>query len=143
MADRIGQRKAGNAGTLAPGLVITTGGNDLLHTQALMTVQTVTFPARTFVIRKIMWFVPAALGNVTLDIGTLNAVPVLVPRLPTILCPAGFDGELGETDLPAVEFIAAAPGAAAGVRFNGNAYVLSQAAGIPVAGVLVAIEVEE
>jgi len=138
MADRISIRKAGNAG-----LVTTTGGNDLLHTQALTTVQTITFPARTFVIRKIMWFVPAALGNVTLDIGTLNAVPALVPLLPTILCLAGFDGELGEADLPAVEFIAAAPLAVAAVRFDGNAYVLSQAAGVPVAGVLVAIEVEE
>ena len=138
MTERIGIRKAGNAG-----LVTTTGGNDLLHTQALMTVQTVTFPARTFVIRKIMWYVPAALGNVTLDIGTLNATPALVPFLPTILCLAGFDGELGEADLPAVEFIAAAPLAAAAVLFDGNAYVLSQAAGVAVAGVLVAIEVEE
>ena len=138
MADRIGIRKAGNAD-----LVTTTGVNDLLHTQALTTVQTVTFPARTFVIRKIMWYVPAALGNVTLTIGTLNAVPALVQLLPTILCLAGFDGELGEAELPAVEFIAAAAGAAAAVRFDGNAYVLSEAAGVGVAGVLVAIEVEE
>ena len=138
MADRIGIRKAGNAG-----LVTTTGGNDLLHTQALMTVQTVTFPSRTFIIRKIMWYVPAALGNVTLDIGTLNATPALVPLLPTILCLAGFDGELGEADLPGVEFIAAAPGEAVALRFNGNAYVLSQAAGVGVAGVLVAVEIEE
>ena len=138
MADRIGIRKAGNAG-----LVTTTGVNDLLHTQALMTVQTTTFPARTFVIRKIMWYVPAALGNVTLDIGTLNAVPALVALLPTILCVAGFDGELGEAELPFAEFIAAAPAAAAAVRFDGNAYVISRAAGIAVAGVLVAIEVEE
>ena len=138
MADRIGIRKAGNAG-----LVTSTGGNDLLHTQALTTVQTVTFPARTFVIRKIMWYIPNALGNVTLTIGTLNATPVLVPLLPTILCLAGFDGELGESDLPFVEFIAAAPTEAVALRFDGNAYVLCQAAGVGVVGVLVAVEVQE
>ena len=138
MADRIGIRKAGNAG-----LVTTTGVNNLLHTQALTTIQGIAFPARTFIIRKIMWYVPLALGNVTLDIGTLNATPALVALLPTILCLAGFDGELGEADLPAVEFIAATATAAVAVRFDGNAYVLSQAAGVGVAGVLVAIEVEE
>ena len=138
MAERIGIRKAGNAG-----LVTTTGGNDLLHTQALMTVQTVTFPSRTFIIRKIMWYVPNALGNVTLDIGTLNATPAQVNLLPTILCLAGFDGELGEAELPFVEFIAAAPTEVAALRFDGNAYVVSLAAGVAVAGVLVSIEVEE
>ena len=138
MAERIGIRKAGNAG-----LVTTTGGNDLLHTQALMTVQTVTFPARTFVIRKIMWYVPNALGNVTLVIGTLNATPALVPLLPTILGLAGFDDELEEVRLPFVEFIAAAPNEVVALRFDGNAYVQSLAAGVAVAGVLVAVEVEE
>ena len=139
MTDRIGVRKAGNAG-----LVTTTGGNDVLHTQALMTVQTVTFPARTFVIRKIMWYVPNALGNCLLSIGTLNATPILVPLLPTILCLAGFDGELGEAVLPGVEFESSALAEAAALRLDGNAYVLSTTAlGVAVAGVLVAIEVEE
>ena len=132
MAERIGIRKAGNAG-----LVTTTGGNDLLHTQALMTVQTVTFPARTFVIRKIMWYNNTG-ANATLRIGTLNATPAFVDMLPTIYALNTFDGELMEDELPSVEFIAASALAAAAVRFNGNAYVLAS-----IAGVLVAVEVEE
>jgi|GEM_PF-2020298 len=130
---RIGVRKAGNAG-----LVTTTmGGPDLLHTIPMMTVQTVTFPSRTFIIRKIMWYNNTG-ANTTLAIGTRNAVPGNVQLLPTIYALNGFDGELGEADLPAVEFIASNVTAAAAVRLDGNAYVVC-----PVAGVLIAIEVEE
>ena len=139
MSDRIGIRKAGNAGLVAGGspAVTTTGGNDLLHIPGQMTVQTVTFPARTFIIRKIMWYNNTG-ANATLRIGTLNGTPAFVDMLPTIYAPNLFDGELTEDELPGVEFIAAAPLAVAAVRFNGNAYVLAS-----IAGVLVAIEVEE
>jgi len=132
MADRIGIRKAGNAG-----LVTTTGGNDLLHTQALVTVQAVTFPARSFIIRKIMWYNNTG-ANVTLAIGTLDGTPAFVQLLPTIYSLNTFDNALTEAELPGVEFIAAAPTEVVGLRFNGNAYVLASAA-----GVLIAIEVEE
>ncbi len=133
MADRIGIRKAGNAG-LVP---TTAGGPDLLHTIALMTVQTVTFPSRTFIIRKIMWSNNTG-ANTTLAIGTRNATPANVQMLPTILALNGFDGELGEADLPAVEFTSGTPTAAAAARWDGNAYVVC-----PAAGVLILVEVEE
>ena len=130
---RIGIRKAGNAG-----LVITTaGGPDLLHTIPVMTVQTVAFPARTFIIRKIMWFNNTG-ANTTLAIGTRNATPANVQLLPTILALNGFDGELSEAELPAAEFTSGTPAAVAAVRLDGNAYVVC-----PVAGVLIAVEIEE
>lgn len=135
MAERIGIRKAGNAGLL----LATTGGGvwDLLHTIPLTTINQQTFPARTFIIRKIMWYNNTG-GPVTLSIGTQNAVPGFVPLLPTIYALNLFDGELTEAELPGVEFSSVNLPAAAAVRFNGNAYVLAS-----VAGVLVAIEVEE
>lgn len=132
MAARIGIRKAGNAG-----LVTTTAGNDLLHTIPVMTVQAVTYPARTFIIRKIMWYNNTG-APVTLSIGTLNATPAFVPLLPTIYAINLFDGELTEDELPDVEFCSVNAPAVAAVRFNGNAYVLASAA-----GVLIAITVEE
>lgn len=132
--DQPGERKTGNAGIL----LATTGGGtaDLLHTIALTTNQGITFPARTFVIRKIMWYNAGALANI--QFGTLNAVPAFVQLLPTIICAAGFDGELIEAELPAIEFVSVSAVAAAAVRFNGNCYVVGSAAGI-----MVAIEVEE
>ena len=132
--DRRGEFKAGNAG-----LVTTTGAGvwDLLHTIPLMTVQTVTFPSRSFIIRKIMWYNNTG-APATLSIGTQNAVPAFVPLLPTIYCLNLFDGELNEADLPGVEFTAVSAIAAAAVQFNGNAYVLAS-----VAAMLVSIEVEE
>lgn len=133
MAERIGIRKPGNAGLVNP----TTGGNDLLHTIALTTIAQQTFPARSFVIRKIMWYNNTG-ANATIRIGTLNATPIFVDLLPTILALNGFDGELTEEELPAVEFISVSAVAAAAVRFNGNAYVLTS-----VAGLMVACEVEE
>lgn len=132
MAKRIGIRKPGNAG-----LLTTTGGNDLLHTIPLTTINQQTFPARSFVIRKIMWSNFTGF-NAVLIFGTLNATPALVPLLPTVLALTGFDGELGEGELPAVEFMTVSAQAAAAVRLNGNAYVLSS-----IAGLLIAIEVEE
>lgn len=133
MLKRIGIRKAGNAGLVNP----TTGGNDLLHTISLTTIAQQTFPARTFVIRKIMWYNNIG-ANATIRIGTLNGTPIFVDLLPTIFALNGFDGQLTEEELPAVEFIAASPLAAVGIRFNGNAYVLTS-----VAGLMVAVEVEE
>jgi hypothetical protein len=127
-----GVRKTGNAG-----LVTTTAGNDLLHTIPLTTIAQQTFPARSFIIRKIMWYNNSG-ANVTLQFGTLNAVPAFVALLPTILALNGFDNELTERELPCVEFMSATAQAAAAARYNGNAYVLASAA-----GVLVAIEVEE
>lgn len=130
--DRRGEFKAGNAG-----LVVTTAGNDLLHTMAMVTVGTTVFPARTFIIRKIMWYNNTG-ANATLSFGTLNATPALVPLLPTILCLNTFDGQLTEAELPGVEFTSGTATALAAARWNGNAYVLCS-----VAGVLVSIEVEE
>ena len=136
MAERIGIRKASNYGGLVP-LLITTGGNDLLHAIALTTIAQQTFPARSFVIRKIMWSNNTGV-NATLRIGTLNGTPAFVALLPTILALNGFDGELTEEELPGVEFITASALAAAAVRYDGSAYVLAS-----VAGVLVAAEIEE
>jgi hypothetical protein len=132
--DQPGERKAGNAGIL----LATTGGGvaDLLHTLPLTTIQGVTFPARTVVIRKIMWYNGGALA--TLLIGTQNATPAFVQLLPTITCVAGFDGELIEAELPEVDFIAVAAAAPAAVRFDGNVYCVGS-----IAGIMVAIEVEE
>ena len=127
-----GIRKAGNAG-----LVTTTAGNDLLHTIALTTINQQTFPARSFMIRKIMWYNNTG-GNVTLQFGTLSATPAFVALLPTILALNTFDGALTEKEIPAAEFMTVPLAAAAAIRYNGNAYVLASAA-----GVLVAIEVEE
>ena len=131
----MGIRKAGNAGLI----LATTGGGvwDLLHTIPVTTIQGVTFPSRTFVIRKVMWYNNTG-ANATLQIGTQNAVPAFVPLLPTIYALNLFDGELTEAELPYVEFCQVSAVAAAAVRFNGNAYVLASAA-----GVLVAVEVEE
>jgi len=135
MTERIGIRKAGNAGLLAA----TSGGGvwDLLHTIALTTIAQQTFPARSFIIRKIMWYNNTG-ANATLIIGTQNATPGFTPLLPTIYTLNTFDDELTEDQLPAVEFIAVSAVALAAVRFNGNAYVLGS-----VAGIEVAIEVEE
>ncbi len=135
MPKRLSFREAGNAG-----MVTTTGGGvyDLLHTIPLTTLQNQTFPARTFCIRKVMWYNNTG-ANVTLQLGTVSATPAFVQLLPDIYALNGFDGELGEADLPFVEFCAVAAAAAAAVRYDGNAYVLdSGAAG----GVLVSIEVE-
>jgi hypothetical protein len=133
--DRPGERKAGNAGIL----LATTGGGipDLLHTIALATIQQVTFPVRSYVIRKIMWYNNTGVAA-TLTFGTLNAVPAFVQLLPTVTCLNGFDGELTEAELPVVEFVTVAAAAAAAVRFNGNCYVVGS-----VAGIMVTIEVEE
>ena len=136
--NRVGIRKPGNAGTVAgTSLVTTTAGNDLLHTIALTTIGQQTFTAKSFVIRKVMWYNNTG-ANVTLSIGTLNATPAFVVMLPTILALNTFDGQLREEDLPAVEFMSVQVAAAAAVRYNGNAYVLASAA-----GVLISIEVEE
>ena len=131
----MGIRKGGNAGLI----LATTGGGvwDLLHTIPATTIQGVTFPSRTFVIRKVMWYNNTG-ANATLQIGTQNAVPGFIPLLPTIYAVNVFDGELTEDELPLVEFCLVSPVAAAAVRFKGNAYVLAS-----VAGVMIAIEVEE
>ncbi|MCK9602735.1 MAG: hypothetical protein M0R06_27045 [Sphaerochaeta sp.] len=130
---RVGIRKAGNAG-----MVTTTGGNDLVHTLAITTIAQQTFPARSFVIRKIMWYNNTG-ANATLSFGTLNGTPAFVALLPTILAINTFDGELGERDLPEVEFISTPTvGVLAANQRNGNAYVLCSAV-----GVLVSVEIEE
>lgn len=131
----MGIRKPNNAG-----LVITTAApalGDLLHTMPIMTVQAVTFPSRSYVIRKIMWSNNTGV-NTTLIIGTNNATPAFVQILPTIAALTGFDGELTELELPAVEWLSFTATQPAATRFNGNCYVVC-----PVAGVLILLEVEE
>lgn len=133
MADRVGIRKAGSSG-----LVITTGGNDLLHTMPVTTIAQQTFPSRSFVIRKIAWYNNTG-ANVTLQFGTLNGTPAFVALLPTYLALNTFDGSREERELPFVEFISTVTaGVLAAAQRNGNAYVLASAA-----GVLVSVEIEE
>jgi len=107
------------------GLITTTAGPDICH---LLTT------GRSAVIRKIMWENNTGAPE-TLIFGTLDNAAVWVPLLPTIHCLNGFDGELREEELPAVEFRV---DRTAGAGTTGD--ILVQASGI---NLLVRIELEE
>lgn len=123
-----GKRKAGNAG-----LVLTTAGNDLLHT---MPVRLVAGP-RTARITKIVCYNPGA--QATLRFGTLNRNPAgaaFVALLPTLVALAGLDNEWEEEEIPAVEWQSNETPTAAGR--TGDIFVISS-----LANLLMSIEVEE
>lgn len=125
---RKGIVKAGFPAGAATGVVITTGGNDLMHTLTL---------GRGLVITKIMAYNPLV-ANVTLQFGTLNraVAPAFVALLPILVAIAGLDNEWTEEEIPAVEWVSWPQATAAGR--TGDVYVLAGAA-----TVTVQIEVKE
>lgn len=116
------------------GMVITTAGNDLVHTLGTNRSNV----RRSAIIRKILAYNNTG-GNVTLQFGTLNGTPAFVQYLPTLLALNGLDNEWNEQDLPIVEFsvLNTVPLVAANDRV-GNIFVVAA-----VAGVLVSLEIEE
>lgn len=137
--DRVGIRKGGNAGlvtTTAPGAP---APGDLLHT---MPTRTIAGP-RTARITKIMAYNNTG-ANVPLLFGTNNraAVPAFVQLLPALLAiNTGMDNEWTEEEIPAVEWMSDESALAAGR--TGNIHVVAGTVGVPVAGVVVQIEIEE
>lgn len=122
----MGVRKANNQPVATRGLLTATAGPDLMHTIPLN---------RTVRIRKIMWSNHTG-ANITLIFGTQTTALGWMPLFPTIECINGFDGELEEELIPAIEFALDATAGAAGV--TGNIFVQASAVGI-----LVRLEVEE
>jgi len=121
MLNRTGIRKANNQG-----IVTTTAGNDLVHDLPT---------GRTVKIRKIMAYNNTG-ANVTLQFGTLNAVPAFVALFPLFVAIDTLDNQWTETEIPEVEF-ALNTSAAAAFRL-GDVFVLASAA-----AVTLILEVEE
>lgn len=115
------------------GLVVTTAGNDLVHTLGANR----SGATRTAIIKKILAYNNTG-GNVTLQFGTQdNAVaPAFVQLLPELVAINGLENVWTEDGIPAVEFSVDTTAGAAGAE--GNVYVLASAAGVNVR-----IEVEE
>ncbi len=112
------------------GLVVTTGGNDLLHTLAVATTVAVT-GARSAVIIKILAYNNTG-GDVTLQFGTLNraGAPAFVQLLPVLVAVNGLDNEWNEDYIPGVEFKSYPQLTAAGRL--GDIYVLASAAAVQI-----------
>ncbi len=128
--DREGIRKEGNARLVTS--TATTNG-DLLHTM----------PAgRTCRITKIMAYNNTG-ANLPLLFGTRDrsVAPLLVQLLPDLVAINGLDNEWTEEEIPSVEFAADASLLAAGRL--GDIYVVAGTVAVPVAGVIIALEVEE
>lgn len=123
---RVGILKANNSPIATRGLVTTTAGPDLCH---LLPV------GRSAIIRKVM-FSNNTGANITLIFGSLTTAGVWLPLLPTIMAITGFDGELGESELPDTEFYLDPSAGAAGMTGN----ILVQASAV---GVLLRLSVEE
>ena len=118
-------RKAGNAG-----LVIMTAGNDLLHT---LPTGTAPVSGKSAIITKILAYNDTG-ANVTLQFGTLDLVAPIanfVQLLPILVAIDTLDNEWGESDIPAIEFIANTTAGANGRL--GDIYVLASAAAVTVA----------
>lgn len=128
--DRVGIRKAGNAGLRT---TTATANGDLLHTMPT---------GRTCRITKICAYNNTG-ANVPLLFGTRDrAVPAaLVQLLPDLVAINGLDNEWPEEEIPGVEFAADTRALAAGRL--GDIYVVAGTVAVPVAGVIVSIEVEE
>lgn len=119
-------RKANSAG-----LVTATAGPDLVHTLGIARSAV----PRTAIIRKILAYNNTG-GNITIQFGTINAVPGFVGYLPILLVVNGLESIWTEEDIPAVEFSVVT---LAGANFRaGNIYLQASAV-----GVVVSIEVEE
>ena len=136
--DRVGIRKAGNAGlvtTTAPGAP---APGDLCHT---MPTRAIAGP-RTARVTKIMAYNNTG-ADVTLLFGTNDraVVAAFVQLLPDLVAINGMDNEWPEAEIPAVEWVSNEGALAAGL--TGNIHVVAGTVAVPVAGVLVSIEVEE
>jgi len=129
--DRVGVRKAGNAGMV---VTLAVGNGTLLHTLT---------PGRTCRITKIMAY--NVLGiDVPLLFGTqdLTAPAALfVALLPPLVAINPLDNEWTEAEIPAVEWAADTQAAALGR--TGDIYIVAGAVLLPLPGIVVSIEVEE
>lgn len=136
--DRVGIRKGGNAGLVTTTAPAPPAPGDLCHT---MPTRAIAGP-RTGRITKIMAYNNTG-ANLPLLFGTNDrvAVPAFVQLLPTLLAINGLDNEWLEEEIPAVEWISNETAGAAGR--NGNIYVVAGTVAVPVAGVIVQIELEE
>lgn len=125
-----GEPKGGNAPLLT---TTATANGDLLHTLPI---------GRTCKITKIVAYNNTG-ANLPLLFGTRDraVAPALVQLLPDLLAINGFDNEWTEEDLPAIEFAADTTALAAGRL--GDIYVVAGTVAVPVAGVIIAIEVRE
>lgn len=128
--DREGIRKAGNAGLVTTTAVV--NGN-LLHTMPV---------GRTCRITKIMAYNTTG-ADLPLLFGTRDraVAPALVQLLPDLVAIAGLDNEWLEEEIPGVEFASDTSLLAAGRL--GDIYVVAGTVAIPVAGVIIVLEVEE
>lgn len=128
--DREGIRKAGNAGMV---VTTATANGDLLHTMPI---------GRTCRITKIMAYNNTG-ANLTLLFGTRDraVAPALVQLLPDLVAINGLDNEWTEEEIPAIEFAADTSALAAGRL--GDIYVVAGTVAVPVAGVIIVLEVEE
>lgn len=138
--DRVGIRKAGNT---TGGMITTTAPGapapgDLCHT---MPTRAIAGP-RTARITKIMAYNNTG-ANVPLLFGTNDraAVPAFVQLLPDLVAINGLDNEWTEEDIPAVEWMSDESLLAAGR--TGNIHVVAGTVAVPVAGVIISIEIEE
>lgn len=119
-------RKANSAG-----LVTATAGPDLLHT--LSTNRSGV--TRSAIIRKVLAYNNTG-ANITIQLGTITAVPAFVALLPVLLVINGMENIWQEGELPCVEFSVVN---LAGANFRaGNIYLQASAV-----GVVVSIETEE
>lgn len=113
------------------GLVTTTAGNDLVHTLGTNRSGV----ARTAIIRKVLAYNNTG-ANITIQFGTIDAVPAFHQYLPTLLVLNGLENVWTEQDIPMVEFSVVN---LAGANFRaGNIYVLASAA-----NALIRVEVDE
>lgn len=131
--DREGIKKAGNAPLLTTTAPAPPHAGDLLHAMPV---------GRTGKIRKIIAYNNTG-ANVPLLFGTNDraVVAAFVQLLPDLVAINGFDNEWTEEDLPNVEFASDTTALAAGR--TGDIYVVAGTVAVPVAGVIVVIEVEE
>ena len=107
------------------GVFVLTGGNDLIHDLPT---------GRKAVIRKIHCYNNTG-ANVTLQFGTLTAVPAFVALMPIFVAINALDNQWPETDIPYFEFEL---NTSAGAAFRlGDIYCLASGAAV------LQLEVEE
>ncbi len=133
--DRVGIRKAGNAGMVT---TTATANGDLLHTLPTLTIA----GPRKARITKILAYNNTG-ANLPLLFGTRDRAvgAALVQLLPDLVAINTLDNEWTEEEIPAVEFAADTSLLAAGRL--GDIYVVSGTVAVPVAGVIIVIEIEE
>lgn len=138
---KTGIRKAGNAGLVTTTAPAPPHPGDLCHTMPTTTISGAVVP-RTGRIVKIVAYNNTG-ANVTLLFGTNDraAVPAFVQLLPDLVAINGLENIWLEEDIPAVEWASDTSLLAAGR--TGDIYVVAGTVAVPVAGVLVSIEVEE